>query len=79
MVIGEAMNRASQEEPEIRNDLPAIPAIVGLHNRTVHGYEEINDELIWGVVRNRLPELILELERTLATRPVPDDPESINR
>lgn len=78
MVIGEEMNRASQEEPEIRSDLPAIPAIVGLRNRIVHGYEEINDELIWGVVRNQLPELILELERTLATRPVPDDPESIN-
>lgn len=78
MVIGEEMNRASQEEPEIRNDLPAIPAMVGLRNRIVHGYEEINDELIWGVVRNQLPELILELERTLATRPVPDDPESIN-
>lgn len=76
MVIGEAMNHASREEPGIHDELPAVPAIIGLRNRIVHGYEEINDSLVLEVLNGRLPELIRELERILATRPIPNDPDT---
>lgn len=60
-VIGEA---ASRIDREIRQQHSAIPwqDIVGMRNRLVHGYFDIDLRLVWDTVQNDLPDLIARLE-----------------
>ncbi len=64
-IIGEA---ASRVDVEIRLAHPAIPwrDIVGMRNRLVHGYFDIDLRLVWDTVGADLPVLIGQLERLLA-------------
>ena len=60
-IIGEAASRLSAET---RAAHPPIPwrEIVGMRNRLVHAYFEIDLRLVWDTVRNDLPPLIARLE-----------------
>ena len=60
-IVGEAASRVSAETWEAH---PAIPwrEIVGMRNRLVHAYFEIDLRLVWDTVRNDLPPLIVQLE-----------------
>lgn len=61
-VLGEAASRVSDET---RRAAPAIPwhAIVGMRHRLVHGYFDINTEILWNTVAAELPALLPELGR----------------
>lgn len=63
-VIGEAAGRVS-DETQAAN--PAIPwsAIVGMRNRLIHGYFDIDTEIVWKTVTGELPDLLPRL-RALA-------------
>lgn len=63
-VLGEA---AAKVPPEEREEFTGIPwfEIVGLRNRLIHGYDEVNLSMIWEIVRNDLPVLIAELEKVV--------------
>ena len=61
-IIGEAANKVSDES---RQDLPAIPwaDIVGMRHRLIHGYFDINLDIVWRTVTQELPALIEELRK----------------
>ena len=56
-IIGEAAGRIS---PKFRARHPEIPwhDMVGMRNRLIHGYDDIDLEIVWNTVRQRLPELL---------------------
>ena len=56
-IIGEALSRASVLEPALVDQLPELRQIVGLRNRVIHGYDAVDDEIVWDVVQNKLPGL----------------------
>ena len=60
-IIGEA---ASRIDREIRQQHSTIPwqEIVGMRNRLVHGYFDIDLRLVWDTVQDDIPELITRLE-----------------
>lgn len=60
--IGEAASRVS--EP-LRATRPEIPwrGIIGMCNRLVHAYFEVERDEVWNTVQNDLPPLIAALER----------------
>ena len=60
-VVGEA---ASQVSPEGKEAHPEIPwaKIIGMRNRLVHGYFNVNLERVWETVQQDLPDLIALLE-----------------
>ena len=66
-IIGEAANRVS---PSVRDDHPNIPwkQIVGTRNRLVHGYDEIDFDVLWRIVSVELPPLVKRLEAILAAK-----------
>jgi len=54
-IIGEAMNRCLKIVPEI--EIPEAKRIVAFRNRVIHGYDSVDNTLVWGVVINHLPAL----------------------
>ncbi len=64
-MIGEA---ASAVTESTRSESPEIPwrSIVAMRNRLVHGYFNINLEIVWQTVQQDLPPLISQLERIVS-------------
>lgn len=63
-IIGEAANKVSAEA---RAQIPGIawPAIVGMRNRLVHAYFDVDSQILWTTVEERLPSLLAELKLVL--------------
>lgn len=66
-VIGEAASRVSAST---RDALPAIPwpDAVGMRNRLVHAYFNIDPEIVWKTVTEELPGLVAALEAALSEK-----------
>ena len=67
-IVGEAATRVS--EPA-RRRLPEMPweRIVGMRNRLVHAYFDVNLDIVWKTVREDLPALIALLESAIPLDP----------
>lgn len=65
-IIGEAASRVSSEG---RATVPGVPwpAIVGMRNRMVHAYFDIDHEVVWQTVQTELVPLLSVLQATLQT------------
>ena len=63
-IIGEAAARVSAES---RQAAPEVPwgELIGMRNRLVHGYSDINFDILWNTVTLAVPALILQLESLL--------------
>ena len=61
-IIGEASNRISENEKEKFENID-WHKLRGMRNRLIHDYEGINPELIWDTIQNRIPELLVELNK----------------
>ena len=60
-IIGEAMNRILKFNPEI--EISGAKQIISMRNRVIHGYDKIDDGIIWGTVNRHLPILKEEIEK----------------
>jgi len=71
-IIGEAANHVSAE---IQNANPDIPwaAIIGMRNNLVHGYNEVDYEIVWDAAQNDLEGLEERIEAILAGIELPPD------
>ena len=61
-MIGEAAARVSAETKQNQPDVP-WSEIVGMRNRLVHGYFEVNLQRVWDTVQNELATLIDQVEQ----------------
>ena len=66
-IIGEAASRIT---PATREKYPAIPwnDVIGMRNRLIHAYFEVDYRLVWDTAKRNLPPLALELARMLRAR-----------
>jgi uncharacterized protein with HEPN domain len=62
-IIGEAMNKLLIIEPKI--EISNSRRIVDARNKIIHGYDEIENAQIWGIIINHLPTLKKEVESFL--------------
>jgi len=69
-IVGEAASRVLARE---RAKYPCIPwaQIIGLRNRLIHGYDNVDFDILWQIVTQDLPPLIAELEKILSSGPQP--------
>lgn len=60
--VGEAAKRVSLDA---QNRLPQIPwpQIIALRNRIVHGYDAVDYNRVWQILKTDMPQLILELKQ----------------
>src|SRR5919199_2791968 len=61
-IMGEAARRLSEET---RQELSEIPwhQIIGMRNRLIHVYDDVDLAIVWDTVQNDLPPLIAQLEK----------------
>lgn len=64
-IIGEALNKAGAAEASLAAQLPGFHRIIGLRNRLIHGYDNVDDEILWDVVQSKLAALKEMIERVL--------------
>ena len=62
-IIGEAVGKLTKERPDV--PLESAQAIVGMRNRLIHSYDNVDDRTVWEVVRNHLPALKVVAQRQL--------------
>jgi uncharacterized protein with HEPN domain len=58
-IIGEATNRILKIDPTI--NLSNARQIVDTRNWVIHGYDKVDDVVIWGIISNHLPNLKKEI------------------
>lgn len=65
-ILGEAADRVSIIT---RNKSPGIAwsSIVGLRNRLIHGYDQVDFDILWRIVDQDLAPLVTELDSLLGT------------
>jgi uncharacterized protein with HEPN domain len=66
-IVGEAAGRVSREERALHPEIP-WPQIIGLRNRLIHGYDAVDNEILWQILSRDLPPLVRALEAILAPR-----------
>ena len=62
-IIGEATNRILKYDKSIR--IENSRQIVDARNWVIHGYDKVDDVVIWGIVTKHLPKLKIEIEALL--------------
>ena len=62
-IIGEAMNRIEKINPII--PISSKKQIISMRNRVIHGYDKIDNEIIWGTIIRHLPNLKIEVQKIL--------------
>jgi uncharacterized protein with HEPN domain len=63
-IIGEAAAHVTDETQERYSEIPWI-SIVGMRNRLIHAYFDVDLDRVWDTVIDDLPPLVLELEKIL--------------
>ena len=61
-IVGEALKRIRDEDEETFASIAHAQSIVGFRNRLAHGYDSIDDAIVWGVISGHLPLLLAEIE-----------------
>ena len=62
-IIGEAMSRMEKLDSTI--EITSKRQIISMRNRVIHGYDKIDNEIIWGTIIRHLPTLKLEIDNLL--------------
>jgi uncharacterized protein with HEPN domain len=65
-VIGEAASKVSPEAREKFSEIP-WPKIIGQRNRLIHGYDDIDLDILWATITVALPPFIKTLEKIVAS------------
>ena len=63
-IVGEAAARVSPTN-QARYAVIPWPEVVGLRNRLIHGYDNVDFDILWDIIQYDLPALIHELQKIL--------------
>jgi uncharacterized protein with HEPN domain len=61
-IIGEALRRLSKIDPSVSDQIGDHQQIIAFRNLLIHGYDIIDDAIVWRVINQDLP--VLEQEVT---------------
>ncbi len=64
IVIGEAVRCLTDDLKDKNNQIP-WQSIIGFRHMLVHEYHHIDKEILWDIAENKIPELIIWVEKIL--------------
>jgi len=80
-IMGEALNRASRTDPDVLNHIRDCRDIISFRNILIHGYDAIDDQIVWETIEEDLANLIQDVDTLLKERlresPSPEQTESV--
>ena len=65
-IIGEALNRIRNTDSELLEKVSEHHRIIGFRNILIHGYDIIDEAIVWQAVTKHLPTLIDETKQLLS-------------
>ncbi len=68
IVIGEAINKLAKFDEASAKKIAAYERIIAFRNVLVHGYDTVDDRLVWGVLVSNLPTLARQVSALLKAR-----------
>lgn len=67
-ILGEACTRLVKLEPTLIESAPNLKLAIDLRNRIIHGYDSVDDEIVYLTVKDDLKDLQAALLQLLKTR-----------
>lgn len=64
-IIGEAQNRIRSADAELLGRIRDYRSIISFRNILAHGYDSVEDRVVWGIVENDLSTLIEDVRALL--------------
>lgn len=64
-IIGEALNRIKGSGDEILEEITDYRSIISFRNILAHGYDTVEDKVVWGIIESDLDLLIEDIETLL--------------
>jgi uncharacterized protein with HEPN domain len=61
-IMGEAANSISEEFQEAHQNIP-WEKLISMRNRLIHGYFDINYDIVWNTVKQDIPPIVSILEK----------------
>ena len=61
-IIGEPLNRFRKDEPESIKKISDHERIIGFRNILIHGYDIIDEAIVWDAVKDHLPVLMKQIK-----------------
>lgn len=65
-IIGEALNRLHQSDPDLAERIPGMREIIDFRNLLAHGYEHVASRRVWTYANNHLQQLRSVVQALLA-------------
>lgn len=66
-IVGEAASRVPKDVQTKHHVVP-WPDVIGMRNRLIHGYDQVDLDVLWATLDDDLPTLIGQLDRILSNR-----------
>ncbi|MFC1634670.1 DUF86 domain-containing protein [Planctomycetota bacterium] len=64
-IIGEALNRLTKAEPDVTNQIRHYRRVISFRNILIHGYDVVEDPVVWDVITSDLPALYEQVRNLL--------------
>ena len=64
-IMGEAINRIKRDDPSLLSRIRNYRDIISFRNILVHGYDTIDDRIVWGVIEEDLNDLVEDVDKLL--------------
>lgn len=65
-IIGEALNRIRNTDDKLLEKVSEHHRIIGFRNILIHGYDIVDEAIVWQAVTNHLPILLSEIKQLLS-------------
>jgi uncharacterized protein with HEPN domain len=67
-IIGEALNRMSKIDPDTLSKISRSQRIISFRNILIHGYDVVDNTVVWDVVQQDLPNLQKQVQDLLTEK-----------
>jgi uncharacterized protein with HEPN domain len=67
IIVGEALGQARKLDPEIGSCIANVHRFIAVRNQVVHGYESVDYSIVWTIVTKRIPTLLADVSKALAS------------